>query len=183
MACGAGDRVDQEALIEGGRELRGRVEEEYSRRCCSRSWMARMPWSTPSGHRPRWRPSGRGGLLLIEVRADQEARWERMSQRGRSGDPSTRRCSSGRRRPRPARRTRRAGPGCHCGDGGRHHRQRRDSGGTGEEARGSVVGPVSDAVVQTDSDDTSPNIAFRRLVTSSSHEHCDRLAEEHPQGA
>ena len=29
----------------------------------------------------------RGDFLLIEVRADQEARWERMNQRGRSGDP------------------------------------------------------------------------------------------------
>ncbi len=29
----------------------------------------------------------RGDFLLIEVRADQEARWERMNRRGRSGDP------------------------------------------------------------------------------------------------
>ncbi len=29
----------------------------------------------------------RGDFFLIEVRADQEARWERMNQRGRSGDP------------------------------------------------------------------------------------------------
>ena len=46
-----------------------------------------------------------------------------------------------------------------------------------------MVESVSGAVTQTDSDDTSPNIAFRHLVASSSHEHCDRLAKEHPEGA
>ena len=29
----------------------------------------------------------RGDFFLIEVRADQGARWERMNQRGRAGDP------------------------------------------------------------------------------------------------
>ena len=52
-----------------------------------------------------------------------------------------------------------------------------------EEARGSVVEPVPGAVIQTDSNDTSPNIAVQHCVASSSHEHCDRLAEEHPEGA
>ena len=30
---------------------------------------------------------GRGDFVLIEVRADEEARWQRMTARGRSGDP------------------------------------------------------------------------------------------------
>ncbi len=46
-----------------------------------------------------------------------------------------------------------------------------------------MVEPVSGAVIQTDSNDTSPNIAVQHCVASSSHEHCDRLAEEHPEGA
>ena len=30
---------------------------------------------------------GRGDFFLIDVRADEEARWQRMTQRGRAGDP------------------------------------------------------------------------------------------------
>ena len=31
---------------------------------------------------------GRGDFVLIEVRADEESRWQRMTSRGRAGDPT-----------------------------------------------------------------------------------------------
>ena len=76
----------REALIEGGRELRrqggGGVLAEMLLEILSPGRSGRLYQDTSRGGGPQ----GEGDFFLIEVRADQEARWERMNQRGRS-DP------------------------------------------------------------------------------------------------
>ena len=78
----------REALIEGGRELRrqggGGVLAEMLLDILSGEDAVVDSIRTPAEVEAL---RERGDFFLIEVRADQEARWERMSQRGRSGDP------------------------------------------------------------------------------------------------
>jgi len=78
----------REALIEGGRELRrqggGGVLAEMLLEILDGEDAVVDSIRTPAEVEAL---RERGDFFLIEVRADQEARWERMSQRGRSGDP------------------------------------------------------------------------------------------------
>ena len=78
----------REALIEGGRELRrqggGGVLAEMLLEILDGEDAVVDSIRTPAEVKAF---RERGDFFLIEVRADQEARWERMNQRGRSGDP------------------------------------------------------------------------------------------------
>ena len=78
----------REALIEGGRELRrqggGGVLAELLLDILSGEAAVGDSVRPPAAVEAL---RERGDFFLIEVRADQEARWERMNQRGRSGDP------------------------------------------------------------------------------------------------
>ena len=78
----------REALIEGGRELRrqggGGVLAEMLLDILSGEDAVVDSIRTPAEVEAL---RERGDFFLIEVRADQEARWERMTQRGRAGDP------------------------------------------------------------------------------------------------
>ena len=78
----------REALIEGGRELRrqggGGVLAGMLLDILSGEDAVVDSIRTPAEVEAL---RERGDFFLIEVRADQEARWERMNQRGRSGDP------------------------------------------------------------------------------------------------
>ena len=78
----------REALIEGGRELRrqggGGILAEMLLEILSGEDAVVDSIRTPAEVEAL---RERGDFFLIEVRADQEARWERMSNRGRSGDP------------------------------------------------------------------------------------------------
>ena len=175
----------REALIEGGRELRrqggGGVLAEMLLEILSGEDAVVDSIRTPAEVEAL---RERGDFFLIEVRADQGARWERMNQRGRSGDPIDKEVFL-RQEEAEASSKDEAGQALDATAEMADITVENDGTleGTGEEARGSVVESVSGAVIQADSDDTSPNIAFRYLVASSSHEHCDCLAEEHPEGA
>ena len=78
----------REALIEGGRELRrqggGGVLAEMLLEILSGEDAVVDSIRTPAEVEAL---RERGDFFLIEVRADQGARWERMNQRGRAGDP------------------------------------------------------------------------------------------------
>ena len=84
-----GIETTREALIEGGRAL--------SRRGGARE-LAEMLLDILDGEdavvdsiRPPAEVESlrrRGDFVLIEVRADEESRWQRMTSRGRSGDPT-----------------------------------------------------------------------------------------------
>ena len=78
----------REALIEGGRELRrqggGGVLAEMLLEILDGEDAVVDSIRTPDEVEAL---RERGDFFLIEVRADQEARWERMNHRGRSGDP------------------------------------------------------------------------------------------------
>ena len=78
----------REALIEGGRALRsqggGGVLAEMLLDILSGEDAVVDSIRTPAEVEAL---RERGDFFLIEVRADQEARWERMNRRGRSGDP------------------------------------------------------------------------------------------------
>ena len=78
----------REALIEGGRELRRRggagVLAEMLLEILDGEDAVVDSIRTPAEVEAL---RERGDFFLIEVRADQGARWERMNQRGRAGDP------------------------------------------------------------------------------------------------
>ena len=88
---GQGIETTREALIEGGRELR---------RTGGAGILAEMLLDILDGEdavvdsirTPAEVAAlrGRGDFTLIEVRADEESRWQRMTARGRSGDPTER---------------------------------------------------------------------------------------------
>jgi len=79
----------RDALIEGGRELRrrggGGVLAEMLLEILDGDDAVVDSIRTPAEVEAL---RGRGDFFLIEVRADEEARWGRMVDRGRSGDPT-----------------------------------------------------------------------------------------------
>jgi len=83
-----GLETTRDALIEGGRQLRRRggagVLAEMLLEILDGEDAVVDSIRTPAEVKAL---RERGDFFLIEVRADQEARWERMNQRGRSGDP------------------------------------------------------------------------------------------------
>ncbi|MFL2975205.1 MAG: AAA family ATPase [Candidatus Thalassarchaeaceae archaeon] len=83
-----GIETTREALIEGGRELRRNggagVLAEMLLEILDGEDAVVDSIRTPAEVEAL---RGRGDFFLIDVRADEEARWQRMTQRGRSGDP------------------------------------------------------------------------------------------------
>ena len=79
----------REALIEGGRELRRRggagVLAEMLLEILDGEDAVVDSIRTPAEVEAL---RGRGDFVLIEVRADEESRWQRMTSRGRAGDPT-----------------------------------------------------------------------------------------------
>jgi len=79
----------REALIEGGRELRRRggagVLAEMLLEILDGEDAVVDSIRTPAEVGAL---RGRGDFVLIEVRADEESRWQRMTSRGRAGDPT-----------------------------------------------------------------------------------------------
>ncbi len=79
----------REALIEGGRELRRRggagVLAEMLLGILDGEDAVVDSIRTPAEVGAL---RGRGDFVLIEVRADEESRWQRMTSRGRAGDPT-----------------------------------------------------------------------------------------------
>jgi dephospho-CoA kinase len=86
---GQGIETTREALIEGGRELRrnggaGILAEMLLEILDGEDAVVdsiRTPAEVEALRR-------RGDFVLIEVRADEESRWQRMTSRGRAGDPT-----------------------------------------------------------------------------------------------
>ena len=85
---GQGIETTREALIEGGRELRRNggagVLAEMLLEILDGEDAVVDSIRTPAEVEAL---RGRGDFVLIEVRAGEEARWQRMTARGRSGDP------------------------------------------------------------------------------------------------
>jgi len=83
-----GIETTREALIEGGRELRRNggagVLAEMLLEILDGEDAVVDSIRTPAEVEAL---RGRGDFFLIDVRADEEARWQRMTQRGRAGDP------------------------------------------------------------------------------------------------
>ena len=84
-----GIETTREALIEGGRELRRKggagVLAEMLLEILDGEDAVVDSSRTPAEVEAL---RGRGDFTLIEVRADEESRWQRMTTRGRSGDPT-----------------------------------------------------------------------------------------------
>tara|TARA_Y100001970_G_scaffold286349_1_gene408275 strand:- start:4337 stop:4885 length:549 start_codon:yes stop_codon:yes gene_type:complete len=84
-----GIETTREALIEGGRELRRNrgagVLAEMLLEILDGEDAVVDSIRTPAEVEAL---RGRGDFVLIEVRADEESRWQRMTSRGRSGDPT-----------------------------------------------------------------------------------------------
>tara|TARA_B110000014_G_C20015235_1_gene526493 strand:- start:134 stop:673 length:540 start_codon:yes stop_codon:yes gene_type:complete len=85
---GQGIETTREALIEGGRELRRRggagVLAEMLLEILDGGDAVVDSIRTPAEVESL---RSRGDFVLIEVRADEESRWKRMTERGRVGDP------------------------------------------------------------------------------------------------
>ena len=88
---GQGIETTREALIEGGRELRRNggagVLAEMLLEILDGEDAVVDSIRTPAEVEAL---RSRGDFVLIEVRADEESRWQRMTSRGRSGDPTER---------------------------------------------------------------------------------------------
>lgn len=86
-----GVETTREALIEGGRELRRRggagVLAEMLLEILDGEDAVVDSIRTPAEVEAL---RSRGDFVLIEVRADEESRWQRMTSRGRAGDPTER---------------------------------------------------------------------------------------------
>lgn len=84
-----GIETTREALIEGGRELRRRggagVLAEMLLEILDGGGAVVDSIRTPAEVESL---RSRGDFVLIEVRADEESRWKRMTERGRAGDPT-----------------------------------------------------------------------------------------------
>lgn len=88
---GQGIETTREALIEGGRELRRNggagVLAEMLLEILDGEDAVVDSIRTPAEVEAL---RSRGDFVLIEVRADEESRWQRMTSRGRAGDPTER---------------------------------------------------------------------------------------------
>ena len=86
---GQGVETTREALIEGGRELRrnggaGVLAEMLLEILDGEDAVVDSIRTPAEAEALR----SRGDFVLIEVRADEESRWQRMTSRGRTGDPT-----------------------------------------------------------------------------------------------